>query len=259
MKVAILAGGLGTRFSEETSMLPKPMINIGPMPILLHIMKLYSHYGYNDFVILGGYKCYVIKEYFLNYYLHKSDVTFNLRDNSVEILSNNTEPWKVTVLDTGLNTMTGGRIKRAQKYLENDTFMLTYGDGVSNINIQELMAFHKQHGRALTMTAVQPEGRFGAIDMNQDSGLVERFIEKPQGDGGWINGGFFVCEPEVFDYLDDDDSLIWEREPLENLARDHEVFAFKHFGFWKPMDMLRDKMQLEALWERGKAPWKVWN
>lgn len=259
MKVVILAGGLGTRFSEETSMLPKPMINIGPMPILLHIMNLYSYYGFNDFVILGGYKCYVIKEYFMNYYLHKSDVTFNLRDNSVEILSNNTEPWKVTVLDTGLNTMTGGRIKRAQKYLENDTFMLTYGDGVSNINIQELMAFHKQHGKALTMTAVQPEGRFGAIDMNQDSGLVEKFIEKPQGDGGWINGGFFVCEPEVFDYISSGDSTIWEREPLENLARDNKVFAFKHFGFWKPMDMLRDKMQLEALWESGEAPWKVWN
>lgn len=259
MKVAILAGGLGTRFSEETSLLPKPMINIGPMPILLHIMKLYSHYGFIDFVILGGYKCYVIKEYFMNYYLHKSDVTFNLRDNSVEILSNNTEPWKVTVLDTGLNTMTGGRIKRAQKYLENDTFMLTYGDGVSNINIQELMAFHKQHGKALTMTAVQPEGRFGAIDMSLDCGQVERFIEKPQGDGGWINGGFFVCEPEIFEYIHNDDSTIWEREPLETLARDNKVFAFKHFGFWKPMDMLRDKMQLEALWESGEAPWKVWN
>ena len=258
MKVAILAGGLGTRFSEETVALPKPMIPIGPMPILLHIMKLYSCYGYNDFVILGGYKCYVIKEYFMNYYLHKSDVTFNLRDNSVEILSNNTEPWKVTVLDTGLNTMTGGRIKRAQKYLENDTFMLTYGDGVSNIDIQDLMTFHKQHGKALTMTAVQPEGRFGAISMNEETGSVKQFIEKPQGDGGWINGGFFVCEPEVFDYLEADDSSIWEREPLENLASDGKLLAYKHLGFWKPMDMLRDKVQLEVLWDSGKAPWKVW-
>lgn len=259
MKTVILAGGLGTRFSEETSILPKPMINIGTMPILLHIMKLYSYYGFNDFVILGGYKCYVIKEYFLNYYLHKSDVTFNLRDNSVEILSNNTEPWKVTVLDTGLNTMTGGRIKKAQKYLEDDTFLLTYGDGVSDIDIQGLMAFHKQHGKALTMTAVQPEGRFGAIDMSLDSGQVEKFIEKPQGDGGWINGGFFVCEPENFEYIPNDDSTIWEREPLETLARDNKVFAYMHYGFWKPMDMLRDKMQLEKLWESGKAPWKVWN
>ena len=258
MKVAILAGGLGTRFSEETVALPKPMIPIGPMPILLHIMKLYSCYGYNDFVILGGYKCYVIKEYFMNYYLHKSDVTFNLRDNSVEILSNNTEPWKVTVLDTGLNTMTGGRIKRAQKYLENDTFMLTYGDGVSNIDIQDLITFHKQHGKALTMTAVQPEGRFGAISMNEETGSVKQFIEKPQGDGGWINGGFFVCEPEVFDYLEADDSSIWEREPLENLASDGKLLAYKHLGFWKPMDMLRDKVQLEVLWDSGKAPWKVW-
>ena len=213
MKVAILAGGFGTRFSEETALLPKPMIQVGDMPILLHIMKLYSWYGFNDFVILGGYKCYAIKEYFLNYYLHKSDVTFDLRKNSVKILNNNTEPWSITVLDTGLSTMTGGRIKRAQEYLDGDTFMLTYGDGVSDIDISELLKFHRNHGKPLTMTAVQPEGRFGAIDMNQESGAVTRFIEKPQGDGGWINGGFFVCEPDVFNYISDGDAMLWERGP----------------------------------------------
>jgi glucose-1-phosphate cytidylyltransferase len=258
MKVAILAGGLGTRFSEETAMLPKPMIQVGDMPILLHIMKLYSWYGFNDFVILGGYKCYAIKEYFLNYYLHKSDVTFNLRENSVKILNNNTEPWSITVLDTGLSTMTGGRIKRAQEYLDGETFMLTYGDGVSDININELLSFHRKHGKSLTMTAVQPEGRFGAIEMNQESGAVTRFIEKPQGDGGWINGGFFVCEPDVFNYICDGDPTVWERDPLEKMAADNKVLAYRHKGFWKPMDMLRDKMQLESLWESGRAPWKVW-
>lgn len=259
MKVAILAGGLGTRFSEETALVPKPMIQIGPMPILLHIMKLYSSYGFNEFVILGGYKCYAIKEYFLNYYLHKSDVTFDLRENSVQILSNNTEPWKVTVLDTGLSTMTGGRIKRAQKYLGDDTFMLTYGDGLSDVNIPELLDFHKNHGKPLTMTAVQPEGRFGAINMDDISGSINKFIEKPQGDGGWINGGYFVCEPEIFEYIKYGDSTVWEREPLEMLAADKKAFAYRHHGFWKPMDMLRDKTQLESLWESGKAPWKVWN
>lgn len=258
MKVAILAGGLGTRFSEETALLPKPMIHVGQMPILLHIMKHYSWYGFNDFVILGGYKCYVIKEYFLNYYLHKSDVTFDLRNNSIEIINNKTEPWRVTVLDTGLNTMTGGRIKKAQEYLKDDTFMLTYGDGLSDINLHQLLDFHKKHGKALTMTAVQPEGRFGAIDIAESTASIERFIEKPQGDGGWINGGFFVCEPEIFDYITEGDSITWEREPLEALARDGKAFAYKHQGFWKPMDMLRDKMQLESLWDSGRAPWKVW-
>lgn len=258
MKVAILAGGLGTRFSEATDLLPKPMIHVGTMPILLHIMKHYSAYGFNDFVILGGYKCYVIKEYFLNYYLHKSDVTFDMKENSVEIINNQTEPWRVTVLDTGLNTMTGGRIKRAQEYLGDDTFMLTYGDGLSDINLDNLLAFHKNHGKALTMTAVQPEGRFGAIDIVDDNNSIERFIEKPQGDGGWINGGFFVCEPEIFDYIPEDDSITWERQPLENLAKDKKAFAYKHEGFWKPMDMLRDKIQLESLWDSGRAPWKIW-
>ena len=258
MKVAILAGGFGTRFSEETDILPKPMIQIGNMPILLHIMKIYSYYGFNDFIILGGYKCYVIKEFFLNYYLHKSDVCFNLKENSIQILSNKTEPWQVTVLDTGINTMTGGRIKRAQEYLEDGPFMLTYGDGVSDINIRDLITFHNEHNRAITMTAVQPEGRFGAIKLDDQSDLVQEFIEKPEGDGAWINGGFFVCEPEIFDYIKQGDSTIWEREPLEQLALDNKLVAYKHRGFWKPMDMLRDKTQLEDLWNSGKAPWKVW-
>ena len=259
MKVLILAGGFGTRLSEETDILPKPMIQIGNIPILIHIMKIYSHYGFNDFIILGGYKCYVIKEFFLNYYLHKSDVCFNLKDNSIKLLNNNTEPWQVTVLDTGLNTMTGGRIKRAQNYIENETFMLTYGDGVSDINIQNLIEFHKNHHKAITMTAVQPEGRFGAIQMDEKSNLVTKFIEKPQGDGSWINGGFFVCEPEIFNYIKQGDDTIWERDPLEQLAKDNKLVAYKHLGFWKPMDMLRDKIQLEELWNSGNAPWKVWD
>ena len=259
MKVAILAGGFGTRFSEETNLLPKPMIQIGNMPILLHIMKIYSYYGFNDFIILGGYMCYAIKEFFLNYYLHKSDVCFNLKDNSIQILSNKTEPWQVIVLDTGINTMTGGRIKRAKEYLEDGTFMLTYGDGVSDINIINLINFHNEHNSAVTMTAVQPEGRFGAIQLDDQSDLVQKFIEKPQGDGAWINGGFFVCEPDIFDYIRQGDSTIWEREPLEQLAFDNKLVAYKHRGFWKPMDMLRDKIQLEDLWNSGKAPWKVWD
>ena len=259
MKVAILAGGFGTRFSEETNLLPKPMIQIGNMPILLHIMKIYSYYGFNDFIILGGYMCYAIKEFFLNYYLHKSDVCFNLKDNSIQILSNKTEPWHVIVLDTGINTMTGGRIKRAKAYLEDGTFMLTYGDGVSDININNLINFHNEHNSAVTMTAVQPEGRFGAIQLDDQSDLVQKFIEKPQGDGAWINGGFFVCEPDIFDYIRQGDSTIWEREPLEQLAFDNKLVAYKHRGFWKPMDMLRDKIQLEDLWNSGKAPWKVWD
>ena len=256
MKVVILAGGLGTRISEETEKIPKPMINIGEKPILWHIMKYYSHYGLNDFIILGGYKCYVIKEYFANYFLHQSDVTFSLSDNIMEILNNNVEPWKVTILDTGLETMTGGRIKRAEKFLNNETFMLTYGDGLSNININDLLKFHKAHGKSLTITAVQPEGRFGAIELN-DNNQVTCFIEKPSGDGAWINGGFFVCEPDILSYIQGDNT-IWEREPLELLAKNGELFAYKHFGFWKPMDMLRDKIQLENLWSNGKAPWKVW-
>jgi glucose-1-phosphate cytidylyltransferase len=257
MKVLILAGGFGTRLSEETSNIPKPMVNIGDKPILWHIMKIYSSFGFTEFVILGGYKCYIIKEYFANYFMHQSDVTFDLKTNSMEILSNETEPWKVTILDTGLNTLTGGRIKRAEKYLNDEPFLLTYGDGVANINIDELLSFHRKHGKALTMTAVQPEGRFGAMELNQ-SDAVHNFMEKPKGDGSWINGGFFVCEPKIFDYITEGDQTIWERKPLEDLAKDGELFAYKHYGFWKPMDMLRDKMQLEELWLKGIAPWKLW-
>jgi len=256
LKVLILAGGFGTRISEETETIPKPMIQIGDKPILWHIMKYYTHFGFNDFIILGGYKCYTIKEYFANYFLHQSDVTFSLSDNSMEILNNNVEPWKVTVLDTGLNTMTGGRIKRAEKYLNNKPFMLTYGDGLSDININNLLKFHKVHGKSLTITAVQPEGRFGALEV-ADNNRVEHFMEKPQGYGAWINGGFFVCEPKIFDFISDDSS-VWEKAPMELLSKEGELFAFKHTGFWKPMDMLRDKLQLEQLWHKGEAPWKVW-
>ncbi len=257
MKVVILAGGFGTRLSEETSYLPKPMIQIGEQPILWHIMKIYSHYGFNDFIILGGYKCYIIKEYFANYYLHQSDVTFDMANNSVEIINNNTEPWKITVLDTGLNTLTGGRVLRAKKYLNNDTFLLTYGDGVSNININKLIDFHKNHKKAITMTAVQPEGRFGSMILD-NADKVNSFIEKPKGDGAWINGGFFVCEPKIFDYITQGDDTVWEQQPLQNMAKDNELYAFKHYDFWKPMDTLRDKTTLEKMWNKNLAPWKIW-
>lgn len=258
MKVVILAGGLGTRLSEETASIPKPMVQIGEKPILWHIMKIYSNYGFNEFVILGGYKCYIIKEYFSNYFLHQSDVTFELQNNNMENLNNNTEPWKVTILDTGLSTLTGGRIKRAQKYLMDAPFMLTYGDGLSNIKINELLNFHHKHGRAITMSAVQPEGRFGALEINETENKIVRFMEKPRGDGSWINGGFFVCEPKIFDYIDDGDQISWEQTPLERMAKEGELFAYKHYGFWKPMDTLRDKTQLEELWNSGRAPWKIW-
>ncbi|WP_449437257.1 glucose-1-phosphate cytidylyltransferase [Pedobacter steynii] len=258
MKVVILAGGFGTRLSEETVSIPKPMVQIGDKPIIWHIMKIYSHYGFNDFIILGGYKSYVIKEYFSNYFLHQSDVRIDLSNNSMEILDSKSEPWKITILDTGLNTLTGGRINRAKEYLKDETFLLTYGDGVSNVNIKELVDFHKAHGKSITMTAVQPEGRFGALDINHDSNKVNFFMEKPKGDGSWINGGFFVCEPKVFDYIDKGDETIWERTPLEKLAENNELFAYKHFDFWKPMDTLRDKVQLEEMWENNKASWKLW-
>jgi glucose-1-phosphate cytidylyltransferase len=258
MKVVIFAGGFGTRLSEETDMIPKPMVQIGEKPILWHIMKMYSHYGFTDFVILGGYKCYIIKEYFSNYFLHQSDVVFDMKHNTMQIINSKTEPWTVTILDTGLDTMTGGRLKRAEKLLSNAPFLLTYGDGVSDVNMKNLLEFHKSHGKAITMTAVQPEGRFGAIDLDTETSKVNLFMEKPKGDGSWINGGFFVCEPKVFEYIKDEDHSVWEREPLEALAKDNELFAFKHKGFWKPMDTQRDKMQLEELWTKKIAPWKIW-
>ncbi|BBG65034.1 glucose-1-phosphate cytidylyltransferase [Hydrogenimonas sp.] len=257
MKVLLLAGGYGTRLSEETDVRPKPMVEIGSKPILWHIMKIYSHYGFNDFVILLGYKGYFIKEYFANYFLHQSDVTIDITTGQMEILNSSSEPWKITLLDTGINTMTGGRIKRAQNFIGNETFMLTYGDGVSDINIKKLVDFHKSHKKAMTMTSVQPEGRFGALDITE-KGQVVNFLEKPKGDGGWINAGFFVCEPIVFDYITDGDSTVFEQEPLQNLAKDGEIFTFKHEGFWKPMDTLRDKQQLQKMWEDNNAPWKVW-
>jgi glucose-1-phosphate cytidylyltransferase len=257
MKVAILAGGFGTRLSEETDIKPKPMVEIGGKPILWHIMKTYSQYGYNDFVILLGYKGYYIKEYFANYFLHQSDVTIDIKNNKMEVHSNFSEPWKITLVDTGLHSMTGGRVLRAKKYLENSRFLLTYGDGVSDIDVSKLVKFHEQNKKTLTLTSVQPEGRFGSL--NIEGNLVTQFLEKPKGDGSWINGGFFVCEPEIFNYITEGDQTIFERTPMENLAKNSQMAAYKHEGFWKPMDTLRDKHQLESLWDSGKAPWKVWN
>ena len=255
MKVVILAGGYGTRISEETDLKPKPMVEIGGKPILWHIMKIYSHYGFNDFIVCLGYKGYVIKEYFSNYFLHMSDVTIDFLRNSMEVHENHSEPWKVTLVETGLDTMTGGRIKRIQPYLGNETFFLTYGDGVSNVNILSLLNYHRAEGRKATLTAVQPPGRFGVMDVTEDS-TVRSFIEKPT-DSGWVNGGFFVLEPDVFSYIEHDLTM-FEQEPLENLARDKSLGAYKHRGFWQPMDTLRDKNFLNSLWESGEAPWKVW-
>ncbi|MGC9332287.1 MAG: glucose-1-phosphate cytidylyltransferase [Bacteroidales bacterium] len=257
MKVLILAGGLGSRLSEETVLKPKPMVEIGEKPILWHIMKIYSHYGFNDFIILLGYKGYMIKEYFINYYKHMSDLTVDLENNDIEFHKNKAEPWKVTLIDTGLNTLTGGRIKRVQDYVGDETFMLTYGDGVGDVDLTALLQFHYQHGKAITMTSVQPEGRFGALDISE-SNQVNQFQEKPRGDGSWINGGFFVCEPKVFDYITEGDQSIFERKPLESLAKDGELYTYKHTGFWKPMDTLRDKIQLEELIEKKTAPWIKW-
>jgi len=256
MKVVILAGGYGTRLSEETDIRPKPMVEIGGRPILWHIMKIYSKYGFNEFVILLGYKGYFIKEYFANYFLHQSDVTIDMTTNKMEIHNNHSEPWKVTLLDTGVDTMTGGRIKRAQKFIGNEPFMLTYGDGVADIKIDQLVQFHKSHGKAVTMTSVQPEGRFGAVQLGQRS-RVEEFSEKPKGDGSWINGGFFVCNPSVFNVLHNDET-VFEKAPLDALAKAGELFTYQHHDFWKCMDTLRDKNQLESMWERHEAPWKVW-
>ncbi|TDE43934.1 glucose-1-phosphate cytidylyltransferase [Flavobacterium rhamnosiphilum] len=256
MKVVILAGGLGTRLSEETVLRPKPMVEIGGMPILWHIMKIYSSYGYNDFVICLGYKGYVIKEYFANYFMHKSDVTIDLKNNSVKIHESEAEPWTITLVDTGLNSMTGGRIKRIQKHIGNEPFLLTYGDGVSNVNIKDLVTTHKRNGKFCTVTSVQPSGRFGALNLGAEN-QVDSFLEKPKGDGAWINGGFFVCQPEVFNYIEGDNT-IFEKAPMEDLAADGQMGAHLHEGFWKPMDTLRDKVELDESWESNKAAWKTW-
>lgn len=255
MKVVILAGGFGTRLSEETDLRPKPMVEIGGMPILWHIMKMYSHYGYNDFIICLGYKGYSIKEYFSNYFLHQSDVTFDFSKNDMKVHRSNTEQWKVSLINTGLNSMTGGRIKRVKDYLGDEPFLLTYGDGVSNVDIKQLVNFHKKNDKLLTVTAVKPSGRFGALSI--EGNRVDSFIEKPRGDRAWINGGFFVCEQKVLDYILDDDT-VFEKGPLENIAKDGQMNAFKHTGFWQPMDTLRDKNELEKLWNTGTAEWKTW-
>lgn len=258
MKVVILAGGFGTRISEESHLKPKPMIEIGDKPILWHLMKYYSAFGFNEFIICLGYKHYVVKEFFDDYYLHTSDVTYDFTSDQKKftIHNNVAEPWKVTLIDTGLHTMTGGRIKRVKEYIGNQTFFLTYGDGVSDINLKELLAYHKQHGKLATVTAIQPGGRFGVLEIKKD-GQIDSFKEKNKEDGGWINGGFMVLEPQVIDYIDND-STVFEKEPLERLAHEGQLNAYKHRGFWQCMDTLRDKNQLEQLLDEGKAPWKVW-
>ena len=256
MKVVILAGGLGTRLSEETVVRPKPMVEIGGMPILWHIMKIYSAHGFNEFVVCLGYKGYVIKEYFANYFLHQSDVTIDLCTNQIHTHDSQAEPWKITLVDTGKDSMTGGRIRRVRHHIGDAPFLLTYGDGVGDVNITELVNFHRAHGKRCTLTAVQPSARFGALDVNDTNG-VQSFLEKPKGDGAWINGGFFVCQPEVFDYIEGDHTS-WEAAPLETLAAEEQLMAFKHNGFWKPMDTLRDKLELETAWNNGAAEWKIW-
>ncbi|HET9955510.1 MAG TPA: glucose-1-phosphate cytidylyltransferase [Polyangiaceae bacterium] len=256
MKAVILAGGLGTRLSEETVLKPKPMVEIGGKPLLWHIMKIYSQHGIVDFLICAGYRGYVIKEYFANYFLHMSDVTFDLRNNTLEVHRNQAEPWRVTIVDTGSNTMTGGRIKRVAPYVGNETFLLTYGDGVADLDVQASIAFHRAQGRAATLTAAQPPGRFGQLGISPNH-EVHAFEEKPRGEGGWINGGFFVLEPSIFDFISGDET-VWEREPLQALARTGQLSAYKHDGFWACVDTLRDRNYLEALWSADKAPWKTW-
>ena len=256
MKVVILAGGFGTRLAEDTAVKPKPMVEIGGKPILWHIMKIYSYYGFNDFIICLGYKGYMIKEYFANYFLHASDVTLDVQHNKMEVHQKNAEPWKVTLVETGDKTMTGGRVKRIQAYLKDQPFLMTYGDGVADLNIAQLIAYHQAHQKLVTVTATQPAGRFGALTMDE-SNKVKSFMEKPAGDGGWINGGFFVMQPGVFRYIAGDTTTL-EHDPMEKLVHEGELVAYKHYGFWHSMDTLRDKILLEDLWASGKAPWKVW-
>lgn len=257
MKVVILAGGFGTRISEESHLKPKPMIEIGERPILWHIMKMYSSFGFNDFIVCLGYKGYCIKEYFAHYFLHESDVTFDFRSENERVIhTHSAEPWRVTLVNTGIETMTGGRVKRVEQYVEGKPFMLTYGDGVADINIRELVDYHAQHGKYVTVSSIQPVGRFGALELDKEN-KVHGFVEKPKGDGAWVNGGFFVLQPEVFRYIDGDTTIL-EREPLESLASDGQLVAYKHHGFWQPMDTLRDRNYLEELWKSGEAPWKTW-
>ena len=257
MKVVLLAGGLGTRLSEETDTKPKPMVEIGGKPMLWHIMKIYSSFGFNEFIICCGYKGYIIKEYFANYFLHQSDITVDLSSNKLQIHNSFAEPWMITMVDTGLNTMTGGRLKRIEEYVSGETFMMTYGDGLSNINIKSLVDFHVSHGKFATLTAVQPTGRFGALKIDKDKN-INSFQEKPKGDGSWINGGFFVLEPQIFDYIKEGDSTIWEQAPMNNLAKDSQISAFKHEEFWRPIDTLRDKIDLNNIWNSENCPWKIW-
>ena len=257
MKAVILAGGFGTRLSEVTDLMPKPMVEIDGKPILWHIMKIYSSFGYNDFIILLGYKGYVIKEYFANYFLHQSDVEINLKDNSIKILNSTSEPWKITLIDTGQTSMTGGRVKQAERLIGNEPFFLTYGDGVSDINIDELLQEHRKNGGAITMTSVQPDGRFGTFESGVD-GKVSEFLEKPRGDGSWINGGYFVCEPKIFNYIKNGDDTIFEQEPLQEMASDGELYCYQHNGFWKCMDTLKDKNDLNEMCKADAAPWVTW-
>ena len=258
MKTVILAGGFGTRISEESSIRPKPMVEIGGKPILWHIMKIFSTVGVNDFIICCGYKGYIIKEYFVNYFLHMADITVDVKNNKIEVLHNDVEPWRVSMIDTGENTMTGGRLKRVKKYIGNETFFMTYGDGVSDVDINALHEYHKNQGTLATVTAVQPPGRFGTFTLSKEQTKISSFREKPKGDGAWVNGGFFVLEPEIMNYITGDDT-VWEKEPLMQLARDGQLAAYKHEGIWQPMDTLRDKHLLEDMWNSGKAPWRIWD
>lgn len=258
MKAVILAGGFGSRLSEATQSIPKPMVEIGGKPILWHIMKIYSHYGINDFIICCGYKQYVIKEYFANYFRHNCDMTVDLANNTTIIHDNHSENWKVTMVDTGLYTMTGGRIKRIQKYISNERFLLTYGDGVSDVNIADTIRQHESSGAILSLMAYKPSGKFGSLEIDHSTNQVRSFLEKPDGDGNWINAGYFVCEPEIFNYLPDDDSCVFEKGPLEQIASEGRMNACKHRGFWKPMDMLRDNIELNEMWNKNTAPWKIW-